>query len=377
MVDFTDDNGNLVTVIGVYFSCDFHTRNQQLHFITNVCCHLDHPFIICGDFNTILLHSEKNSHTSNTNTNRSIETFQNFINNLALTDLFPSGPLHTWSNRQAIEVKCRLDRLLLSDRWISLYPQSSAFNLSDNGSAHRAILYSSSTQHSGPKKYFSFDQRWLCNPEANRIITDTWTVVNPLGSKLYKINHKLNILRQCLVEWQRIGSSNSARRIQSLKSSLACAKQAFRPNWDEIREIERHIEHELRLEDRYWKRKARNRWLVQGERNTKYYHRIANSHKSKNYIHKLQDSNGISQADEYSKQSFATQYFQQLFSSDLPPGFFPSNLCPNFAKHVHPEANNNLVRYVSDSEIRNATFSIGINQAPGADGFSSCFFRHH
>ncbi|CAN0906348.1 LINE-1 retrotransposable element ORF2 protein [Linum grandiflorum] len=116
---------------------------------------------------------------------------------------------------------------------------------------------------------------------------------------------------------------------------------------------------------------------MQGERNTKYYHKIANSHKSKKYIHKLQDSNGIAQADEDSKQSIATQYFQQLFSSDLPPSFFPSHLCPNFAKHVHPEANNNPVRYVFDSEIRNATFSIGVNQAPSADGFSSCFFRHH
>ncbi|CAN0904410.1 LINE-1 retrotransposable element ORF2 protein [Linum grandiflorum] len=116
---------------------------------------------------------------------------------------------------------------------------------------------------------------------------------------------------------------------------------------------------------------------MQGERNTKYYHKIANSHKSKNHIHKLQDSNGIAQADEDSKQSIATQYFQQLFLSDLPPGFFPSHLCPNFAKHVHPEANNNLVRYVSDSEIRNATFSVGVHQAPGVDGFSSCFFRHH
>ncbi|CAN0827314.1 LINE-1 retrotransposable element ORF2 protein [Linum grandiflorum] len=104
---------------------------------------------------------------------------------------------------------------------------------------------------------------------------------------------------------------------------------------------------------------------------------IANSHKRKNYIRKLQDPNGIPQADEDSKQSIATQYFQQLFSSDLPLGFFPSHLCPNFSKHVHPEANNNLVRHVSNSEIRNATFSIGINKAHGADGFSSCFFRHH
>ncbi|CAN1220623.1 hypothetical protein LINGRAPRIM_LOCUS5 [Linum grandiflorum] len=104
--------------------------------------------------------------------NRSIDNFQQFVNRLSLTDLFPAGPLFTWTNRQAYEVKSRLDRFLLSPAWINCFPRSAVHHVSDNGSDHRAIFLMNNQVLYGPKKYFSFDQRWLSNSEAESIISE-------------------------------------------------------------------------------------------------------------------------------------------------------------------------------------------------------------
>ncbi|CAN1222282.1 hypothetical protein LINGRAPRIM_LOCUS538 [Linum grandiflorum] len=336
-VEFCFPNDNIITVVGVYLSCDFHTRTNQLDFIAQFCNQIKTPFVICGDFNAILAHSEKqsfvNSHANNTDI-RSIDGFHHFVLRLSLTDLRPYGPFFTWSNRQTHEVKSRLDRFLLSPNWMSNFPLSHIQHLSDNGSDHRAIFLSNTNCYYGPKRYFSFDQRWLTNSEANFIVSQAWRSSVPLGSKLFIIHNKLKVLRHALVDWQKRGSSNSARNIKNLKNEIALLKSGPGIQWDNIRALEKKLEQELRLEDSYWKTKARKQWMVQGDRNTKYYHRIANSNRQKMHIPKIKDDLGSFCYSEKDKQLIAIDYFKRMYTSDLPPGFFPSHLCPVFSKSV-------------------------------------------
>ncbi|CAN1221641.1 hypothetical protein LINGRAPRIM_LOCUS333 [Linum grandiflorum] len=129
---------------------------------------------------------------------RSINVFQSFVNKLALCDIHPSGPWFTWTNRQTREVKSRLDRFLVSPSWLTTFPRSFAQNLSDNGSDHRAILLSDSPNHNGPKKYFTFDNRWLSLKEPNKIVLDFWPNTFPTGSLSFQFYDKLKGLCHCL-----------------------------------------------------------------------------------------------------------------------------------------------------------------------------------
>ncbi|CAN1221062.1 Transposon TX1 uncharacterized 149 kDa protein [Linum grandiflorum] len=368
----------IITVVGVCLSCDFHTRTDQLNFIAQFCTQIKTPFVICGDFNAILAHSEKLSFYNpvNNNDNRSIDGFHQFVHRLSLTDLLPSGPLFTWSNRQVYEVKSRLDRFLLSPNWITLFPHSIIHHRSDNGSDHRAIFHSDTRFHLGPKRYFSVDQRWLTNSEANSIVFDAWRSYVSKDSKLFNFYSKLKFLRHSLVDWQKGSSSNSARNIKSLKDELALVKSGPDIQWDNIRKLERKLEQELRLEDAYWKTKARRQWMLQGDRNTKYYHMIATFNRNKMHINKLRDNNGSFWCSEEDKQRLAIDYFKGLFTSDHPPGFSPSHLCPLFCKSVSSHQNAILIKPVSDQEIKEAVFLLGPNQAPGSDGFAGSFYRH-
>ncbi|CAN1239055.1 LINE-1 retrotransposable element ORF2 protein [Linum grandiflorum] len=294
-----------------------------------------------------------------------------------LSDLPPSGPLFTWTNRQTLEVKSRLDRFLISPSWLVLFPHSAIQHLSDNGSDHRPILLTSDKLNFGPKKYFNFDSRWISNSEADTIISSSWKYATPTGSKLFKFHSKLKHLRHNLVTWQKNGQSNSARKILTLKEEITRTKLTTPPNWKLIRSLESDLEQALRSEDSYWKTKARNQWLSQGDRNTKYFHRIASFHRNKMHIGKLKTDEGTFLTSEEDKQLLAVNYFKRLFSSDIPPGFFPVHLCPSLSKSVSKTQNDALIRQVSFQEIKQAVFSLGPNQAPGLDGFTGTFYREY
>ncbi|CAN1239776.1 hypothetical protein LINGRAPRIM_LOCUS2477 [Linum grandiflorum] len=182
-MDF-DYCGIKVTIIGVYLDCSLQIRIKQFEFLWYLCSNINQPFILCGDFNAILLHSEKLSpHNSHSN---SLASFQSFVSQLELHDIHPLVPFFTWTNKQTPETLVRLDRFLASSDWCRLFPEGTVTNLSDVGSDYRAILY---LPHrlSAPPCYFNFNNRWTTNPEAKDIIQNVWASSNPPGSCLFRL----------------------------------------------------------------------------------------------------------------------------------------------------------------------------------------------
>ncbi|CAN0918247.1 LINE-1 retrotransposable element ORF2 protein [Linum grandiflorum] len=265
----------------------------------------------------------------------------------------------------------------MSDSWITLFPDSSIKHISDLDSDHRAILYSSSHNAVNPRKYFIYDQRWNELLEISDIVNRTWISSRVKGSYLFQLYKKLMTLRHNLVHRQSNGSSNSQTRISKLKQAISLERASPRRNWDSIRSLETELEIALRSEEAFWKRKARNNWLLNGDRNTRYFQRIASIKRQHNHIEKLTDFEGRIQTEEKVKQEIAISYFQNLFTSELPPGFFPRHLCPSFSAKISSSDNSLLIRPLSLSEIKAATFSIGVNQSPRSDGFNSSFFQKY
>ncbi|CAN0858391.1 LINE-1 retrotransposable element ORF2 protein [Linum grandiflorum] len=376
VVDFRDGDGNLFSMFGVYLSPDLNARKEQFLLLSNLCRQLSNPFAFCGDFNSYLLHSEKQSFSSSSS-QANIDSFNHFVSDLELADLPPIGPLFTWTNRQKNEVKCRLDRFLLTESWLSSFSDSFVKHLSDLGSDHRAILYNSSPNSVTPQKYFIYDQRWNDSAEVSDIVRNAWTTSQVTGSCLFKLYKKLMVIRHQLVDWQSKGTSNSHTLIAELKLAINREQNSCQLNWESIRSLEADLELALRSKETFWKRKARNNWLLNGDRNTSYFQRIALFKRQHNHIDKLGDSEGTLHSDEESKQAIAISYFQNLFKSDLPLSFFPRHLCPSFRAKISHSDYSKLIRPVSLSEIKTTTFSIGTNQSPGFDGFTSNFFQNY
>lgn len=97
------------------------------------------PWVMAGDFNEVFFLSEKEGGSDRflPSMIRSRET----IENCQLVDLRYDGPKLTWDNGQDDEdnIRERLDRMLGSEYWISLYPNFTIQVLNFYGSGHRAL----------------------------------------------------------------------------------------------------------------------------------------------------------------------------------------------------------------------------------------------
>ena len=68
----------------------------------------------------------------------------------------------------------------------------------------------------------------------------------------------------------------------------------------------------LDQEEAYWHKRCHEEWLLKGDNNTKYSHKIANGRKRKNTIISLDKDGLIIEGDENLLQH-ATEYYSDLF----------------------------------------------------------------
>lgn len=85
-----------------------------------------------------------------------------------------------------------------------------------------------------------------------------------------------------------------------------------------IQEIDKKLDHLLEMEEVHWKVRSRNNWLVNGDRNTGYFHACANERRKRNVIKGLMDSNGGWHIKEVKVVGIVHDYFKGLFTSLMP-----------------------------------------------------------
>lgn len=68
----------------------------------------------------------------------------------------------------------------------------------------------------------------------------------------------------------------------------------------------------LEQEELYWYSRSHETWLLNGDLNTKYLHRVANGRKRKNTIFSLEHEDKIIEGDE-NLLKHASEYYSELF----------------------------------------------------------------
>ena len=104
---------------------------------------------------------------------------------------------------------------------------------------------------------------------------------------------------------------------------------------------------------RYWGQFARKQWLINGDRNSKFFHQIGSVRKRRCNIVRIKDEAGV-WLDEIAsiKDKFILE-FSCRFKSSRSPFWSPPDL--SISPLVTTEDNLELIRPVSDEEIHAAT----------------------
>ena len=125
------------------------------------------------------------------------------------------------------------------------------------------------------------------------------------------------------------------------------------------------------LEEIHWRQKSRETWLKAGDRNTGFFHRMANSHLRKNTIARIR-INGDWISDEIELRKGIADACQAWLSNDLAWRAEIDGL--PFAT-LSPEEAGNLEMPFREEEILTAINETDGDKAPGPDGFSMAFWQ--
>ncbi|XP_021912512.1 uncharacterized protein LOC110826216 [Carica papaya] len=119
------------------------------------------------------------------------------------------------------------------------------------------------------------------------------------------------------------------------------------------------------------RQKAREKWLKEGDRNTRYFHYLANFHRKNNYVEKL-CCNGELVRGKESMRRGAKQFFQHLYSEDE---FRRPNLNNLYFRRLGDESRNGLEAAFTEEEIKGCLDECNGEKAPGLDGFNMKFYQ--
>ena len=126
------------------------------------------------------------------------------------------------------------------------------------------------------------------------------------------------------------------------------------------------------MEEVSWRQKSREVWLRRGDRNTDFFHKMANSHKRRNCLSKIK-INGTWLIEEHEIKGGVVGAFKDLLT-DL-GDWHPSMEGLDFNR-IDVEEAARLEEVFSEEEVFFALLDLNGDKAPGPDGFPLSFWQY-
>ena len=294
-----------------------------------------------------------------------------------------TGVCYTWSNKQEIPTLEKLDRVLMSPEWEDLYTLASVHKLVKDISDHNPLLVDggSASSRTPGSRCFKFDNAWLSNPELFPLVSEIWSRPVYTSNPIDSLNIKLKRIKKFFKGWgSNLFGHNKIRRkiiklelqeLEKLEETDGLCGDAYTRKLDILVELNKmYVEEEL-----HWHQFSNERWLLKGDNNTGFFHKVANGRRRKNSMISLECGSTIIEGTK-NLLVHATESYKSLF------GPAPGNLCQIDAalwsqdEMITPSDNEELTRPFSLEEIKKALFSMNSNRAPGPDDIPVEFYQH-
>ncbi|GJY52457.1 RNA-directed DNA polymerase, eukaryota, reverse transcriptase zinc-binding domain protein [Tanacetum coccineum] len=201
---------------------------------------------------------------------------------------------------------------------------------------------------------------------------------NVRGCHMYRVVQKLKLLKKPLnkLNWQ---NGNLFDKVNDLKEKFKDAQSKVdvdpfnlekRKNAvSQMNEYSQVAEDELKI----LHQKAKMRWLEEGDKNTSYFHNIIKTRKHKSRIESICCEDGKRVEGNLVNEQFVN-HFRKFLGSSFPVTSLRSKGDIVILKLSDAEAND-MIKDVSDKEIKEALFDIDSSKAAGPDGYSLCIFK--
>ncbi|OMO88584.1 Endonuclease/exonuclease/phosphatase [Corchorus olitorius] len=276
----------------------------------------DDQWVILGDFNQVLTSRDKLS--GKITQLRGAPDLQSCLDKCNMAEI-PNKWLHfTWSNRMG-EDDCtweRLDKAFANATWFQKFDKAILTNLPITTSDHGPLLLQFNIRDTFRKRPYRFEIMWSSDAGCEEVIKASWNQ-KVVGSTAYQLVQKLKITKNELKHWNKTVFGN----IQEKKKSWEKELEEIQINIDQQGNIEKEAEKKkeweevLDQEQTMWMQKSRANWIVQGDRNTKFYHTMTKRRRARNRIMTIRSRAGRELEDPKEiEEEFINHFKEDSFS---------------------------------------------------------------
>ena len=270
------NSGALFTVTNVYGPSVDDGKVEFLNELKFLSSLTSNPWIVAGDFNVVRWLIDRS------NDMRGIilmNLFNDLIRDQGWIDVELKNRQFTWSNKRPAPSFSKIDRVFVSSDWPSHFPIISLEALPMVVSDHVPLKLVFRQQSTRPKAQ-RLELFWLRYPEIKLVVQQVW---GRPSRHLTDFQSKVQSFQSRMNSWQVQKFKHMDPQLEFCNRVIQFFDGIEEKRVLDTREFalrlkvrERAYELALNLELK-WQQRARIRWLVNGDRNTRYFHTIASA----------------------------------------------------------------------------------------------------
>jgi hypothetical protein len=218
---------------------------------------------------------------------------------------------------------------------------------------------------------------WLKKEGFGALVKQWWDSYQFQGSPSFIFARKIKVLKMDLKKWNEEVFGNidcnknkllyDLRELDGIEEVRALDSEELAKKW----QVSRELEDVLLMEEISWRQKSRILWLKEGDKCSKFFHSMANSHRRYNSIDYLMIEGNLSN-NQVEISEHIVKYYQKLFEEQCQWRLRVDDIV--FDQILDHEAGW-LEREFEEEEVRKVVMALEGDKAPGPDGFSIAFFQ--
>ncbi|XP_074313317.1 uncharacterized protein LOC141648506 [Silene latifolia] len=320
----------------VYAFNGVHERKVLWSRLQDMCGKIQCPWLICGDFNTVLAPCEL---LRGNTTEEEMEDFQRCIDYCHMVDMPATGSLFTWNNKQeaATTVFSRLDRALVNHEWLDQRKEFYAHFHVEGCFDHTPCLIQRVCDMGQRKGSFKYFNMWTAAEQFLPCVTQAWGS-RVAGTPMFR---------------------SDPTNPDLIGTEIAAAK--------DYQELQKAC-------DSFLLQKSKATWISEGDNNSKVFHSYMKNRQARNKVLRIGTEQGMWLTDPRQIQQAFLSFYQTLLGETQIMKAVNAKVVQrgSICTEEHWAW---LSMPVTNDEIKEALFQIPNHKAPGLDGYSSAFFK--
>ena len=278
-----------VHIMSVYSPCDTHNKRTLWEAIRQLkSSNQGGLWCISGDFNNIRDQSKRAGVCQRGVEESSIKEFNKWIEDMEKEEAPWVGRKFTWFRPNG-EARSKLDRFMVSPKWLAKWLGCTQHPLDSNFSDHCSVLLRSKCIDWGPKPFRILDC-WLLDKSFKSIVKECWTANHQRGWGGYVLKEKIKKLKERLKIWNREQYGDTFQKYKKIEKELNNLEVSTSDRLLSLQEVitRKQLQEDLwvaaQTHESLLRQKARSRWVKEGDCNSRYFHLLVNASRRSNSL---------------------------------------------------------------------------------------------